>query len=34
VKDGVDFFNGVPKPGYTPYAYPHPLVTSMEGEQR
>ena len=26
VKDGVDFFNGIPKPDYTPYAYPHPLV--------
>lgn len=26
VKDGVDFFNDVPKPGYTPYAYPHPLI--------
>ena len=33
-KDGVDFFNGVPKPGYSPYTYPHPLVTSREGEQR
>lgn len=27
VKDGVDFFNGTPKPGYTPYTYPHPLVS-------
>jgi len=26
VRDGVDFFNGIPKPDYTPYRYPHPLV--------
>lgn len=26
VRDGVDFFNGTPKPGYRPYTYPHPLV--------
>jgi hypothetical protein len=27
IKDGRDFFNGVPKPDYKPYVYPHPLVT-------
>jgi hypothetical protein len=26
VREGVDFFNGLAKPGYTPYTYPHPLV--------
>lgn len=26
VRDGVDFFNGMAKPHYTPYVYPHPLV--------
>ena len=26
IKEGVDFFNGTPKPGYSPYIYPHPLV--------
>jgi hypothetical protein len=25
--EGVDFYNAVPKPGYTPYTYPHPLVS-------
>lgn len=28
IKEGRDFFNGTPKPGYTPYTYPHPLVIS------
>ncbi len=27
LKEGVDFINGAPKPGYTPYTYPHPLAT-------
>ena len=27
VREGVDFFNGLAKPGYTPNTYPHPLVT-------
>ena len=27
VKEGADFFNGTPKPSYTPYTYPHPLVS-------
>jgi hypothetical protein len=26
IKEGRDFFNGTPKPGYTPYTYPHPLT--------
>jgi hypothetical protein len=26
IKEGRDFFNGTPKPSYTPYTYPHPLV--------
>lgn len=26
VKEGVDFFNGTPRPGYHAYTYPHPLV--------
>ena len=26
MKEGRDFFNRTPKPGYTPYIYPHPLT--------
>lgn len=26
VVDGVDFYSNTPKPGYTPYTYPHPLA--------
>src|SRR5438045_2195427 len=26
IKEGRDFFNNTPKPGYTPYTYPHPLT--------
>jgi hypothetical protein len=26
VKEGRDFYNNTPKPGYTPYKYPHPLT--------
>jgi hypothetical protein len=26
VKDGRDFFNNTPKPGYKPFTYPHPFV--------
>ncbi len=26
LRDGVDFFNGTPKPRYNPYTYPHPLA--------
>lgn len=31
IQEGRDFFNETPKPGYTPYAYPHPLVTGERG---
>jgi hypothetical protein len=27
IKEGRDFFNETPKPGYTPFTYPHPLVS-------
>jgi len=26
IKEGRDFFNGTPKPGYRAYTYPHPLT--------
>lgn len=26
IHSGTDFFNSTPKPGYTPYTYPHPLT--------
>ena len=26
VKEGVDFFNGMARPDYKPYMYPHPLA--------
>src|SRR4029077_10784074 len=26
---GLDYFNNTPLPGYTPYTYPHPLVTGV-----
>jgi len=26
IKEGRDFFNNTPKPGYVPFTYPHPLV--------
>jgi hypothetical protein len=28
IQEGTDYFNGVQMPGYTPYVYPHPLVTN------
>lgn len=31
LKEGRDYFRGIPKPGYTPYTYPHPLVTGGGG---
>jgi hypothetical protein len=31
IKEGRDFLNGVPMPGYQPYAYPHPLTTGSKG---
>ncbi len=27
--EGRDYFNNTPMPGYTPYTYPHPLVTAV-----
>jgi hypothetical protein len=27
IKEGRDFYNNIPKPGYKPYIYPHPLVS-------
>jgi hypothetical protein len=27
IMEGRDFFNGTPKPGYTPFTYPHPLTS-------
>lgn len=29
VKANTHYFNNTPKPGYTPYTYPHPLVSGM-----
>jgi hypothetical protein len=29
IKEGRDFFNNTPKPGYTPFIYPHPLVKTV-----
>jgi hypothetical protein len=29
VRANADFLNNTPKPGYTPYVYPHPLVTEQ-----
>jgi hypothetical protein len=26
-----DYFNGIAKPGYTPYIYPHPLTQDGHG---
>jgi hypothetical protein len=31
MREGRDFYNRTPKPGYTPYTYPHPLVTDVSG---
>jgi hypothetical protein len=28
---GVHYFNGIARPGYTPYVYPHPLVSGSLG---
>jgi len=27
LRENVDYYNKTPKPGYTPYTYPHPLVS-------
>jgi hypothetical protein len=32
IKIGRDIFNGIPKPGYTPYTYPHPFRASDSSE--
>jgi hypothetical protein len=29
VRQGRDYFNDTPMPGYTPYTYPHPLTRSQ-----
>jgi uncharacterized repeat protein (TIGR02543 family) len=29
IKSGRDYFNRTPKPGYTPFVYPHPLVNGV-----
>ncbi|PYL47745.1 MAG: hypothetical protein DMF40_07225, partial [Verrucomicrobia bacterium] len=31
IKSGRDYFNRTPKPGYTPFVYPHPLVNGVSG---
>ncbi len=33
ILENRDFFNGIPKPGYTPYIYPHPLVVPPQTNQ-
>jgi hypothetical protein len=30
IKKNRDYYEDIPKPGYTPYAYPHPLITGEE----
>jgi hypothetical protein len=32
IEEDRDFFNGVPKPGYKPYTYPHPLISGTPSE--
>jgi hypothetical protein len=34
IKEGRDFFNETPKPGYRPYTYPHPLVTGVSASTK
>jgi hypothetical protein len=29
IRQGVDYFNNKPMPGYTPYTYPHPLTKGL-----
>lgn len=29
LQEGRDFYNDTPKPGYTPFVYPHPLVSGI-----
>jgi hypothetical protein len=33
LKEGRDFFNNTPMPGYKPYTYPHPLTISLPPAQ-
>ena len=33
LQEGRDYFQDTPMPGYTPYTYPHPLVTGGEGPE-
>lgn len=28
-REGIEYFNDTPMPGYTPFTYPHPLVTGV-----
>jgi len=30
IQEGRDYFVGIPRPGYTPYTYPHPLIQEWE----
>jgi hypothetical protein len=34
VQEGRDYFNDTPKPGYTPYVYPHPLTWELDLQDR
>jgi len=29
LKEGRDYYNSTPMPGYTPYTYPHPLIKGL-----
>ena len=31
IQEGRDIYFNTPKPGYTPYLFPHPLVTFLDG---
>lgn len=30
LKEGRDYYNNTPRPGYSPYQYPHPLIGSLK----
>jgi hypothetical protein len=32
IQENRDFFNGIPKPGYTPLVYPHPLAAVQNSD--
>ena len=34
IQEGRDYYNDTPMPGYTPYTYPHPLVTGIEESEK